>query len=104
VNLGNTEGHVFITGDDSKSKTLTGARSIRQRVSALLDPDKVRLYLFRGADKKTICGIVVGTRAETGEHQKIVFDKVERALRLIESMTSDDLYRYNENKIDFHIW
>lgn len=57
---------------------------MRQRISALLDPDKVRRYLFRGADKKTIYGIVVGTLAETGEHQKIVFDKVERALRLIE--------------------
>jgi hypothetical protein len=84
VNLGNTEGHVFITGDASKSKTLTLARSIRQRISALLDPDKVRRYLFRGADTKTICGIVVGTLAETGEHQTIVFDKVERALHLIE--------------------
>ena len=84
MNLSNTEAHVFTIVDDSKSKTLTVARSIRQRISALLDPDKVRRYLFRGADKKTIYGIVVGTLAETGEHQKIVFDKMERALRLIE--------------------
>jgi hypothetical protein len=83
VNLSNIEGHVLTIGDDSKSKTLTVTRSIRQRISALLDPDKVRRYLFRGADKKTIYGIVVGTLAETGDHQ-IVFDKVEQSLRLIE--------------------
>lgn len=54
---------------------------LRQRIKALLDPVKVLSYFFRGADKKTICGIVVGTLSDTG----IVFDKVEKALRLIES-------------------
>ena len=61
------------------------AGSIRKRIAALLDPDKVRLYLFRGADKKTIFNIVVGTVAYKADHQTIIFDRVEKALRLIQS-------------------
>lgn len=59
--------------------------SIRQRIAALLDADKVSLYLLRGADKKTICNIVVGTLAYKADHQTIIFDRVEKALRLIQS-------------------
>jgi hypothetical protein len=58
---------------------------IRKRIAALLDPNKVRLYLFRGAEKKTICNIVVGTVAYKADHQTIIFDRMEKALRLIES-------------------
>jgi hypothetical protein len=61
------------------------ARSIRARIKALFDPDKVRLYFFRGADKKTICGIVVGTLAYKADPQTIIFDRVEKALCLIQS-------------------
>jgi len=73
--------HIIITGDDSNRNSLTVLRSIRQRIRACLEPDNVRSYLFRGANKKTICGIVAGTLSDTG----IVFDKVEKALWLIES-------------------
>jgi len=57
---------------------------LRQRVKALLDPDRVLNYFFRGSDKKTICAIVVGTLAVTEDHQRVVFDRIERALLLIQ--------------------
>jgi hypothetical protein len=46
-----------------------------------LNPNRIRRYLFRGSDKEIICGIEVGTLLDS----EIVFDKVEKALGLIES-------------------
>jgi hypothetical protein len=58
---------------------------IRNRVRTALDPDKVRRYLFKTSDKKTICGILVGVLSSTDEDQALVFERIEKALQLIDT-------------------
>lgn len=58
---------------------------LRKRVASLFNADRIRRFLFWIADKETICGIVVGTLAQSEDHQKIIFERVEKALLLIQA-------------------
>jgi hypothetical protein len=56
--------------------------------ASLFNADRIRSFFFWTADKKTICGIVVGTLAHSDEHQNVIFSKVEKALLLIQTHDS----------------
>lgn len=54
---------------------------LRHRLGTLFNPNRIRHDLFQGSVKKVICGIEVGVLLDS----EIVFEKVEKALRLVES-------------------
>lgn len=73
---------------------------IRNRISKALDPDIVRRYLFKTSDKKTVCGILVGVRSSTDEDQALAFERIENALKLIDTYDSRrfaQIQRYVKN-------
>lgn len=58
---------------------------LQKLIASIFNADRIRRFFFWTADKKTICGIVVGTLAHSEEHQKIIFGNVEKALLLIQA-------------------
>ncbi|HEY2919112.1 MAG TPA: hypothetical protein VGK77_08985 [Candidatus Binatia bacterium] len=58
---------------------------LRHRLRNLLNANQISRYLFQAADKQTICGIVIGTIADTEDRRNIIFDRIATELRLIQS-------------------